>query len=105
MPISWPDASADAPAGGVRAALSAADVSPDISSSSLPSYPSSDASDFSDDQSALIQEEWDESMRQIEGVISLLILPFFGKWYGRKVAFWAYDRYQAVGFTRQFFGL
>ncbi|WOO85040.1 uncharacterized protein LOC62_06G008543 [Vanrija pseudolonga] len=103
MPISWPDA--DAPA-GARAALSAADISPDITSSSLPSYPSSDASDYSDDQAALIQEEWDESMRQIEGVISLLILPFFGKWYGRKVAFWAYDRYQTVGgFTRQFFGL
>lgn len=120
MPISWPDA--DAPE-GVRAALSAADISPDITSSSLPSYPSSDASDYSDDQAALIQEEWDESMRQIEGVISLLILPFFGKWYGRKVAFWgelqqrsagshsshahtAYDRYQTVGgFTRQFFGL
>ncbi|KAL1406977.1 hypothetical protein Q8F55_006390 [Vanrija albida] len=101
MPISWPEAGAP----GARAALSTADISPDISSSSLPSYPSSDASDFSDDQSALIQEEWDESMRQIEGVISLLILPFFGKWYGRKVAFWAYDRYQAVGFTRHFFGL
>lgn len=102
MPISWPSQPRD-------------DVSEIDSDSSMPSYPSSDAS-YDEDQAALIQEEWEESMRQIEAVLSVILLPFFGKWYGRRFAFWgglgdlckltpAWDRYQAFGWSRSLFNL
>lgn len=72
MPIDWPKDS---------------DAQSDSDTSSLGSY-LSDSSFDSEDQSALIQEEWEESMRQIEAVLSVIILPFFGKWWGRRFAFW-----------------
>ena len=36
----------------------------------------------------MIQEEWDESLRQMEVVLSIVIIPFFGKWYGRRFSYW-----------------
>lgn len=78
MPIEWPSASAS---------QSPPSVDGDSSDGSL-SYPSSEASFDSDDQRALIQEEWEESMRQLEMVFSVILLPFLGKWWGRKFAFW-----------------
>lgn len=72
MPIEWPTDTIDS----------------DDDTSSLGSYLSSEDSFDSEDQSALIQEEWEESMRQIEAVLSVIILPFFGKWWGRRFAFW-----------------
>ncbi|CAK9786181.1 hypothetical protein CC85DRAFT_300627 [Cutaneotrichosporon oleaginosum] len=92
MPIEWPKDS------------SQSDIDDDTSS--LGSYlSSSDESFDSEDQSALIQEEWEESMRQIEAVLSVIILPFFGKWWGRRFAFWAYDRYKIFGWTPAIVGL
>lgn len=75
MPITWPEKTHHGD-----------DVS---DTSSLPSYPSSESSFDEDDHAAMIQEEWEESMRQIESVLSVIILPFFGKWYGRRFAFWS----------------
>ena len=68
------------------------------SSSRLPDYPPSEAS--SDDtlssldseeeeQAAMIQEEWEESLRQLEVVLSIILLPTVGKWYGRRAAYWS----------------
>ncbi|GMK57252.1 hypothetical protein CspeluHIS016_0400860 [Cutaneotrichosporon spelunceum] len=92
MPIDWPKD------------VSHSDVDDDTSS--LGSYLSSsdDSSDI-EDQSALIQEEWEESMRQIESVLSVIILPFFGKWWGRRFAHWAYGRYRVFGWTPALLGL
>ncbi|WVF69704.1 hypothetical protein IAT40_004483 [Kwoniella sp. CBS 6097] len=93
--------------------------SPEGSSTSLPSYPSSIGSDTSSEVSstddeedseaaihAMIQEEWEESLRQMEVVLSILIMPYFGKWFGRQWSFWAWARYQRLGgLGRPFFGL
>jgi hypothetical protein len=59
-------------------------------SSSSSSSSSSDASsDFDEEeQAAMIQEEWEESLRQLEVVFSIVVIPFFGKWYGRRFGFW-----------------
>ncbi|WWD21577.1 hypothetical protein CI109_106063 [Kwoniella shandongensis] len=87
------------------------------STSSLHSYPSSidddsdaSSSEASDDteaeMQAMIQEEWEESLRQMEVVLSIIIIPTFAKWYGRKFAYFAFARYQQIGsFSRTFFGL
>ena len=78
----------------------------------------------------MIQEEWEESLRQLEVVLSIVIIPFFGKWYGRRFSYWggcsaflwspcltisyeccradnsaAFARWQRLGLTRAFFGL
>ncbi|UZJ51452.1 hypothetical protein CBS101457_000772 [Exobasidium rhododendri] len=34
------------------------------------------------------QEEWDESMKQLNLAIQVMVLPFFGKWLGRKWSYW-----------------
>ncbi|WVQ98146.1 hypothetical protein IAU59_005268 [Kwoniella sp. CBS 9459] len=96
--------------------------SPEGSSTSLPSYPSSIGSDSSSDASssessnddedseaaihAMIQEEWEESLRQMDVVLSIVVLPFFGKWFGRQWSYWAWARYQRLGgLGRPFFSL
>jgi hypothetical protein len=35
----------------------------------------------------MIQEEWEENLRQFETMLSILIIPFFGRWYGRRFAY------------------
>ncbi|WVQ69364.1 uncharacterized protein L199_007581 [Kwoniella botswanensis] len=90
--------------------------SPASSSSSLPSYPSSLESDSDSDASsqadteaeleAMIQEEWEESLRQLEVVLSIVVMPTIGKWFGRMWSYWAWARYQRLGtLGRPFFGL
>lgn len=39
------------------------------------------------EQHRLAQEEWDEGMRQLHLAVTVMLLPFLGKWMGRK---WAY---------------
>ncbi|WWC68033.1 uncharacterized protein I206_101952 [Kwoniella pini CBS 10737] len=102
MPIPFPSQSKPTP------------HSPASSSSSLPSYPSSIDSE-SDDSSqadteaemeAMIQEEWEESLRQLEVVLSIVVMPTIGKWFGRIWSYWAWARYQRLGsLGRPFFGL
>lgn len=65
-----------------------------------PSYPSSfgtadsdidsgsDSGDTDAELDAMVQEEWEESLRQMEVVISIIVIPYFGKWFGRQWAFW-----------------
>jgi len=82
--------------------------SPTHSSLSLSSHDStSNSSDDgyydSDDELALAQQEWDESMQQLQWVVSLVLMPLLGKWLGRKWSGWAYERYLRLGFGREFF--
>jgi hypothetical protein len=56
--------------------------------SSSSSSASSESSYDEDEERALIQEEWEESLRQMEVVMSIIIMPFFGKWFGRQWAYW-----------------
>jgi hypothetical protein len=106
------------------------------STSSISSYPSSissssDSSSDSDEEDeeyerALIQEEWNESMRQMQMLFSLVLMPFFGRWWGRRWSYWgkpylseiwgqfspvpvsrisAFERYLSVGLSKKFWGL
>lgn len=47
------------------------------------------SSDYdSDYEDALVREEWEESLRQMQALVSLVLLPFFGKWWGRRWSYW-----------------
>ncbi|KDQ09282.1 hypothetical protein BOTBODRAFT_77461, partial [Botryobasidium botryosum FD-172 SS1] len=57
----------------------------------------------SDDELALAQQEWDESMHQLQWMVTLILMPLLGKYLGRKWSAWAYDRYLKMGLGRKFF--
>lgn len=58
------------------------ETSLDLSSSS------SSISYDSDDDFRLAQKEWDESLEQLQQLVSVVLLPFFGKWLGRRWSHW-----------------
>ncbi|KAI8447126.1 hypothetical protein BY996DRAFT_1078092 [Phakopsora pachyrhizi] len=46
----------------------------------------------SDPDKDLINQEWLENLNQLTILIDLILLPFFGKWLGRRTAHWIYSR-------------
>jgi len=63
----------------------------------------SDMLDDEDEELLLAQEEWDESIAQLQLIVSVVAMPFLGKWLGRRASQWAYLRYLKLGLTRSFF--
>lgn len=45
---------------------------------------SSNASFDSDDDYRLAQEEWEESLQQLQQLLAVVLFPFLGKWLGRR---------------------
>jgi len=69
----------------------------DLSSSS------SETSYDSDEEFRLAQKEWEESLEQLQQLVSVVLLPFIGKWLGRRWSQSAFARYLQVGFGKSFF--
>ena len=42
----------------------------------------------SDDEESDAEKEWKESLRQLELLLSMVIVPYMGKYFGRKFAYW-----------------
>lgn len=55
------------------------------SNSSLDSLPSSLTSDELDDAA---QREWEASLQQLELILTMVLVPYLGKYFGRKCAYW-----------------
>ena len=81
---------------------------------------SSDDGYDSDEELRLAQQEWEENVRQLQLLVSVVLLPYVGKFLGRKWAHsgkWCilllqsfflmtlavYDRYARLGWSRAFF--
>jgi hypothetical protein len=46
---------------------------------------SSTASSYdSDEEYLLAQQEWEESLQQLQQLVAIVLLPIFGKWMGRR---------------------
>ncbi|KAI0034256.1 hypothetical protein K488DRAFT_84111 [Vararia minispora EC-137] len=43
-----------------------------------------DDEDYEDEYE--LQKEWEESLRQLAGIFSVVLLPYLGKWLGRRYA-------------------
>ena len=56
--------------------------------SSTSSVISTSSSDTDDDDGDEAEEEWQESLRELNVLVSLVVIPFFGRWVGRKCAYW-----------------
>jgi hypothetical protein len=52
--------------------------------SDLDEYDDSD----DDEELRLAQEEWDESVAQLQLLVSVVAMPWFGKWLGRRWSRW-----------------
>lgn len=87
---------------------------------SVDSYFSSDDSD--EEEHRLAQQEWEESLEQLAQIASVALLPFLGRYLGRRWSYWgmfvilstpsnsvvscyttAYARYLRLGLGRSFF--
>ncbi|KAI9755216.1 MAG: hypothetical protein M1815_005154 [Lichina confinis] len=60
---------------------------------SLPSSSDSD-SDFDYDGASDAEREWKESLQQLQLMLSMVIVPYMGRYFGRKCAYW--DRLETV---------
>ena len=62
-----------------------------IDTDSLASLPSSLASSTIDDDDRTVDDaerEWKESLQQLELLLSMVVVPYLGKYFGRKCAYW-----------------
>ncbi|KAF8320266.1 hypothetical protein DL93DRAFT_2045331, partial [Clavulina sp. PMI_390] len=56
-----------------------------------------------DEELKIAQEEWEESVAQLQLIVSVVAMPFLGKWLGRRWSQWAYLRYLQYGLSKAFF--
>jgi hypothetical protein len=75
----------------------------------------------SDEEYILAQQEWEESIEQLQQLVSIVVLPFVGRYFGRKLSYWgmtgcdayvtslsdfhcqAFARYIRLGLGKSFF--
>lgn len=66
---------------------------PDVSVSDLDdidSLPSTSTESFDSDQDDYdAQKEWEHSLEQLQLLLTMIIVPFAGKYFGRKFAYWS----------------
>lgn len=53
---------------------------------SLPSTETDDSEDQLDESDA--EREWRESLQQLELILTMVLVPYIGKYFGRKAAYW-----------------
>ena len=68
-------------------------LSPTTSDSEeIDSLPDSASSDDIDDEEEFrrsdAEKEWKESLQQLELLLTMVVVPYVGKYFGRKCAFW-----------------
>lgn len=59
---------------------------------SLPSSPTSSSVD-EDEYVSDAEREWRESLQQIELLLTMVLVPYVGKYFGRKCAYWGWAKY------------
>ncbi|CCL98302.1 uncharacterized protein FIBRA_00296 [Fibroporia radiculosa] len=64
---------------------------------------SSDNSYDIEEEERIAEQEWNESMAQLQQLVSFILLPILGRWLGRKWSYWAYARYLRFGLGKSFF--
>lgn len=73
------------------AASSPATSSPDDEIDSLPdSAPSDDIDndEEEEEEESDAEKEWKESLQQLELILTMVLVPYAGKYFGRKCAYW-----------------
>jgi hypothetical protein len=55
---------------------------------SLPSESTTESDFLSDDEYSDAEEQWRESLQQLELLLTMVLVPFVGKYFGRRCAYW-----------------
>jgi hypothetical protein len=70
---------------------------------SLPDSGTSDDIDESEDENqheSDAEREWKESLQQLELLLTMVVVPYVGKYFGRKCAYWSEFRVWSFCFLR-----
>ncbi|KAI8941126.1 hypothetical protein NX059_002365 [Plenodomus lindquistii] len=59
---------------------------------SLPSSPTSSTVD-EEEYVSDAEREWRESLQQLELLLTMVMVPYLGKYFGRKCAYWGWAKY------------
>jgi len=65
------------------------DVSPSTDNDDVDSLPSISSGVLSSDGESDAQREWEASLEQIQLLLTMVLIPFVGKYFGRKFAYWS----------------
>lgn len=65
------------------------DLSPQKDDDDVDSLPSLSTSDIYSETDSEAQEEWERSLEQLQLLLTMIIVPFAGKFFGRKFAYWS----------------
>ncbi|TFK57053.1 hypothetical protein OE88DRAFT_1650605 [Heliocybe sulcata] len=63
---------------------------------------SDDAYDSDEEYRLAVEQEFQESLQQLQLILSVILLPYLGKWLGRRWSHWAYARYLRLGLGKAF---
>lgn len=65
-------------------------------SNDLDSLPESGATSSTDEDVDLsdAEREWRESLQQLELILTMVLIPYIGKYFGRKLAYWGKATYE-----------
>ncbi|KAI0377289.1 hypothetical protein F5Y04DRAFT_285074 [Hypomontagnella monticulosa] len=69
---------------------------PDVPSSDrddVDSLPSTSTESFVSEDDYDAQREWEQSLEQLQLLLTMILVPFAGKYLGRKFAYWSWARY------------
>jgi hypothetical protein len=58
----------------------------------IDSLPSTSTESFHSDDD-YDQREWEQSLEQLQLLLTMILVPFAGKYFGRKFAYWSWSRY------------
>jgi hypothetical protein len=47
------------------------------------------SSDLGSEEESDAQKEWEASLQQLELLLTMVVVPYIGKYFGRKCAFWS----------------
>ncbi|MCJ1469102.1 hypothetical protein MMC07_007735 [Pseudocyphellaria aurata] len=64
---------------------------------SLPSSPTSsemsDTANGDEEEESDAEREWKESLQQLELLLTMVVVPYVGKYFGRKCAYWGWAKF------------
>ncbi|KAL7913878.1 hypothetical protein GGI35DRAFT_475718 [Trichoderma velutinum] len=57
------------------------------------SLPSESTSDLYSEADSEAQAEWDRSLEQLQLLLTMILVPWMGKLFGRRFAYWSWGKY------------
>ncbi|CAD6582695.1 MAG: hypothetical protein ASARMPRED_001037 [Alectoria sarmentosa] len=60
---------------------------------SLPDSAPSDDIDSASDSDSDAEKEWKESLQQLELILTMVLVPYAGKYFGRRCAYWGWAKF------------